>query len=503
MVDNVNSGRTSSLPSIGALFSETWQTFTQSMLSLFILSVIGIAISIGLAAVAFLVLIFSGAGSFLLKNGLQGIAASLPNIPGSTMGILVVIAVVWGIIYSIVWSAMQITSILLVDSQGKIPLGSAFKKSLGLIIPLFLVSILTFILTFGAFFVLILPVILFSFLLVFVQFEVVLNNQRWLGAVSRSVFVVSHNFGAILIRLIIIVLIYLAVAIVIPSLLNNIGPEVQIFVGIISFLINLLLGWYMLAYEVTLYKQARIGLEQESGKGIIWIWVVSAVGWLIAIGIFFLSFKALSSGVLKDAFKNSDTSPGTSIQRSIDEMSPQAKVHYDRSKELFKQMREVQGSGKSDTEIIAETKKLNDENIAEIKKAMETEPNNHKLWYQLGSAYSWISTMGSLEDGLAAFQKAEELDPNNVVYINGVGDVLIQMGKYEEAVLHFQKTLRLTDKSGLANLSVARAYANLKIYDSAREHYQKSIEILTSENKSGEYDIYLLQARKDLSGLPQ
>ncbi len=512
MVDNVNSGRAPSLPSIGALFSETWQTFTQSMLSLFILNVLGIAIYIGLAVVAFLVLIFSGAGSFLLKNGLQGIATTLPTISGSTITILVMIAVVFGLIYLIVGSALQITSILLVDSQGKTSLGSAFKKSLGLVMPLFLVSILTFILTFGALFVFILPAILFSFLLIFVQFEVILNNQRWLGAVKRSVFVVSHNFGAILIRLIIIVLIYLAIAIVIPSLLNKIGPEVQIFVGIISFLINLLFGWYMLAYEITLYKQslaayaakqAKIGLEQESGKGIIWMWIVSIIGWLIAAGVFFMGYKAISSGALNDAFKNSATSPGTSIQHSIDEMSPQAKVHYDRSQELFKQMREVQGSGKSDTEIIAETKKLNDENLAEIKKAMEIEPNHPKLWHQLGSAYTWISSTGSLEDGLVAYQKAEELDPNSVLYINGVGDMLIQMGKYEEAVLHFQKTLRLTDKSGFANLSVARAYANLKIYDSAREHYQKAIEIFTSENQSGDYDTYLLQARKELSGLPK
>jgi len=503
MVDNTSSVRGSSLSSIGSLFSETWQTFTQSMLSLFILNVVGIAIYIGLAVVAFLVFILSGAGSFLLKNGLQGITTTLPSISGSTVTILVVIAVVFGLIYLIVGSALQISSILLVDSQGKTSLGNAFKKSLGLIIPLFLVGILTFILTFGAFFVFILPAILFYFLLIFVQFEVVLNNQRWLGAVKRSVLVVSHNFGAILIRLIIIILIYLAIAVVIPSLLNRIGPEVQIFVGIISFLINLLLGWYMLAYNITLYKQARVALESEREKSIIWMWIISIIGWLIAVGIFFMSYKAISSGVLNEVFKKSATSPGTSIQRLIDEMSPEAKVHYDRSQELFKQMREIQKSGKSDTEIVAETKKLNDENIVELKKALELEPNNPKLWHQLGSAYTWINSTGTLEDGLAAYQKAEELDPNNVVYINGVGDMLIQMGKYEEAVLHFQKTLRLTDKSGFANLSVARAYANLKIYDSAREHYEKAIEIFTNENKDGNYDTYILQARKELSSLPQ
>lgn len=176
-------------PSIGQLFRESWSTFTQSLLSLFILNVAGIGIYIGLAAVAFLFFILSGAGSFLLKNGLQGIATVLPSISGSTITVLVVITVVFGLIYYIVGSALQIASILLIDNQGKTSLGSAFKKSLGLVIPLFLVNILTSILTFGAFFVFILPAILFSFLLIFAQFEVVLNNQRWLVAVRRSVLV--------------------------------------------------------------------------------------------------------------------------------------------------------------------------------------------------------------------------------------------------------------------------------------------------------------------------
>lgn len=502
-----NQNQTTSFPPIGQLFSQSWQTFTQSMLSLFLLNVLGIAIYIGLAVVAFLIFILSGAGSFLLKNGLQGIATTLPTMSGSTITILAVIATIFGLIYLIVGSALQISSILLVDSQGKTSLGSAFKKSLGLIIPLFLVGILTFVLTFGAFFVFILPAILFYFLLIFVQFEVVLNNQRWLGAVRRSVFIVSKNFGVILIRLIVIVLIYIGIAIIIPDLLYKIGPEPQIFVGIISFLINLLLGWYMLAYYITLYKQARVGLEQEKGKGIVWIWIIAIIGWLIAAILIIGGWKLISSEVFQNILKQSDKSVGTSIQRSLDEMSPEAKVHYDRSKELFKQMREVQNSGKSDAEIVAETKKLNDENITELKKALDLEPNNPKIWYELGNAYTWISSTGSLEDGLAAYKKAEELDQKNVIYIDNVGEMLIRLGRYEEAVLQLQKSLRieaeLGDESGLTHYRLGLAYAGLKIYDSARTHLQKAIEILDKNNRDGIFDDEILRAQKDLSNLPK
>jgi uncharacterized RDD family membrane protein YckC len=183
---------------------------------------------------------------------------------------------------------------------------------------------------------------------------------------------------------------------------------------------------------------------------------------------------------------------GRSIKQYQETMSPEAKIHYDKSMQLLKEMRAVQ----TDPEKV---KKLNDENIQELKKAAELDPKNAEIWYQLGNAYTWVSSTGTLEDGLNAYKKAEEIDPNNVIYINGVGDMLIQMGKYEEAILQFQKTLRLTDKSGFANLSVAHAYAKLGIKDSAKEHYQKAIDIFTSQNATGSYDEQILQARKGIA----
>jgi len=187
---------------------------------------------------------------------------------------------------------------------------------------------------------------------------------------------------------------------------------------------------------------------------------------------------------------------GKSIKQYQETMKPEAKTHYDKAMQLFKDMRAVQ----TDPEKV---KKINDENIAELKKASELDPQNAEIWYELGNAYTWISSTGTLEDGLNAYKKAEELDPTNVVYINGVGDMLIQSGKYEEAILQFQKTLRITDKSGYANLSIANAYAKLGIKDSAKEHYQKAIDIFTSQNSDGSYDDQILQARKGMAAVSQ
>lgn len=504
MDQTVASGKSNTLSPIGVLFSDSWHTLTQSMLSLFVLNVLGIAIYLGLGIVAILLIIVSGAGSFILKNGIQGIAANLPAALSAFIIPLAVISVIFTIIYAAVGSALQISSIQLIDSQGSKPVGGTFKKSFGLVIPSFLVGILIFLLTFGSFFVLIFPAILVSFLLSFASYEVILNNQRGLKALKSSASMISKNFGAIFIRWLAIILIYLVIAVVVPNLLSKIGPEVNLIVGLFSIIINLLLGWYMMSYQVTLYKQVREASGREEDKSMAWIWIVAALGWVIAILLGFIVYKTVASGILSNIFKNSAVAPGFSMQRSVNEMKPEAKVHYEKSQLLFKQLKEVQKStGKSDAQIIAETKKINDENISELKKALEIDPENAKLWYQLGAAYTWVSSTGSLEEGLQAYQKAENLDPDNVVYINGVGDMLIRLGKYEDAILHFQKTLRLTKKSGFANLSVAQAYNKLKIYDSAREHYNAAIEIFTNENKNGSYDVLILQAKKELSGLPE
>lgn len=297
-MDTQTQNSTSSLPPIGQLFHDSWQTLVQSFFPLFILNILGIVIYIVLGVIALLVFILSGAGSFLLKNGLGNIGTNLLSAPSSIVT-LVVISVVLVFIYIIVGSALQIASILLLDSQGKISLGNAFKKGLNLVLPLFFINILTFILIFGGFVLFILPAILFYFLLVFTPFEVVLNNQRGLEALKRSVLIVSKNFGAIFIRLLVLFLLFMVIFIFVGIIENSVPKEVQWVVSVITFIPNILLGWFALAYSIILYKHASLKFKQEKGKGIAWMWVVALIGWLIIIGASFLGFKLLSSNTFQ------------------------------------------------------------------------------------------------------------------------------------------------------------------------------------------------------------
>ena len=96
-------------------------------------------------------------------------------------------------------------------------------------------------------------------------------------------------------------------------------------------------------------------------------------------------------------------------------MKPETKVLYDASQLLFKQMRE----NGTDPEKV---KKLNDENISTLKKALEIEPNNPQLWFDLGNTYTWLSTTGTLQDGLKAYAKAEDL-----VFIPGTQTLWLEL----------------------------------------------------------------------------
>lgn len=477
-------------PPVKQLFSDSWQTFTQSALSLFAINIIGIIIELVVVAIAVIAFIISGAGSALLQKGIEGLTASL--LSPANLITSAVLAVVVVIVLAVIFSALQIATILIVDAKGKMAVGETIRKSFGLVLPVFLVGFLTGFLTLGSFFVFVFPVILVSFLLGFVHFEIILNNQRWLEAVKRSVLLISKNFGAIFIRTILLWLLYFVVFIVMTMLENLFPEDSQWVVSIFSFFVNLFLGWFALCYQIILYKHAASGMEGVKGKSITWIWILAIVGWLMAIGLGFGSYKLISSELFKNIISKNQTTQST--------MNEQAKAYVDQSQGFFDQMI----ANKNNPEMV---KKLNDQNLAVLKKALELEPNSAKIYFELGNAYTWLSTEGTLEDGLAAYEAAEKLEPNNITYIDNTAGMLIRLKRYDEAVLKLQKSIRVAEESGtesgFTHYSLGLAYAGLKINDSARTHLQKAIDILSAKNKDGRFDDDILRAQQDLSNLPK
>ncbi|HHT9130800.1 MAG TPA: tetratricopeptide repeat protein, partial [Candidatus Brocadiaceae bacterium] len=71
-------------------------------------------------------------------------------------------------------------------------------------------------------------------------------------------------------------------------------------------------------------------------------------------------------------------------------------------------------------------KTMADEEIEKTKRLLETSPNDAKIHYTLGLLYE---AKGMLDESLAAYQKASELNPSMVESLVGQGNILNKKGK--------------------------------------------------------------------------
>ena len=217
----------------------------------------------------------------------------------------------------------------------------------------------------------------------------------------------------------------------------------------------------------------------------------TAKPFFISFGIMMLIAVAIIGGVV---FYSSIGNTAKSIN-SINQDVPKGNAHWDKAEALFQQIRNEKDPDK--------VKQLDTQIVTELKTVLTEQPNNPRVWLELGNAYSWISLLGGdPEVRLAAYQKAESLDPNNFIYINNVGDQLITMGRYNDAILELQKAVRI-GANNYTYLSLAQAYKGAKIYDQARQNYQKAIDGFSSHNSGGNYDTQILQAQQEMAALPK
>jgi len=273
--------------------------FTKSILSIFLLNILSILLYLAVGAICVLLFVISGAGATLFKTGASGLLSSIT--PSVFFGFGAVF-VLFFLVMLVIGSAVSSAAILLFDSEGKLSVLEAFRKGITLIIPLTAVGLIHLFLGMGGFFVFVFPGIIISYLLAFSSFEVILNGKRPMEAIKRSVSIVSHNFGDIFVRWFVLILVYFGIAFVLPGLLGAISKELKIYVTGLSFIVNMFLGWYILAFNVTLYKQFKDLAHSKDVKSITWMWIVAIIGWIIALLVFFAGWKLITSPAFLDAF---------------------------------------------------------------------------------------------------------------------------------------------------------------------------------------------------------
>lgn len=266
------------LPSISSLLKDSWEIFKKSLRPLLILT--------GFAWLSYIVLgillIISGFAfglSQIVQNseGIKGLA----NLSPPTILILILIAVLILLAFILVSLILNSASILIVNAEGKFEVKEAIKNSKSFLVPLIVAGVISSFLSFGALIFLIVPSLLISYYFSFVQYEIILNNKSPREALKRSYLLVSKNFGGIFTRFLTIGLIYLLISLLISSLFP--GDEVHLGESLMTFTVNMFLGFYITAYSVTLYKAISHGLEKEPGKNITWMWIVALLGYVTII----------------------------------------------------------------------------------------------------------------------------------------------------------------------------------------------------------------------------
>lgn len=272
------------LPSIQSLFQDSWVLFKKTWVTYLKLVGLGIA--------------------FLFLGALIGILIALPVsfiIVGSHFEVFrhltpfhiatLILLALWAVLYILSIIAMgilfPIAGILILQGS-KATLIDLLKQAKQYFWPYFLTMILSGFLILGGISILFIPGIVIGIFFVFAAYEVVLQKQKGVSALARSYFMVKSDFWQILGR---ILLLEIIIGIAINVVDRIIGGGALL--GLVQFVLSILATWYLRAYIFLLYKQVRQRTTFPQSISMRWIWIVSAIGWAIAI----LFFVALGIGL--------------------------------------------------------------------------------------------------------------------------------------------------------------------------------------------------------------
>jgi tetratricopeptide (TPR) repeat protein len=115
-----------------------------------------------------------------------------------------------------------------------------------------------------------------------------------------------------------------------------------------------------------------------------------------------------------------------------------------------------------------------DEAIAQYRKALELQPDLAPAHVSLGTA---LARSGQLDSAIAQYEKALEINPDFAEAHNNLGNALVRRGRIDQAIAHYQAALEIKPDYADAHYNLANTLLGRGQADSAIVHYQKAIEI--------------------------
>ncbi|HSW48159.1 MAG TPA: hypothetical protein VLG67_03695 [Candidatus Saccharimonadales bacterium] len=264
-----------SLPSIKILFQESWQLFRTTLvpfLKLFGLIAIGVVVvGVFIAVIMFLL---SASGINLLKPNFYLGSISTTQIIVSIFTILLTLA---GLVFFIfvITPMLQISYIMILNSNGKVPIRSIIKGSRSMAIPYFLTAVFSGLIIAGGIYALIIPGIYFSVIFSFVQYVFVLDGLKGKAALKRSYMMVKGRFWNVYFRIIAIAVIYYIIA----SVFQMISKQIPFF-GIVSVVFDAFSGVFIACYTFLIYKHLKNLPLFSKPFSMKWIWITSGIGFV-------------------------------------------------------------------------------------------------------------------------------------------------------------------------------------------------------------------------------
>jgi hypothetical protein len=334
--------KTTSLPSISQLISESWETTKGSWWGMVRVWLLMLGAQIVLFLIGLIAVVALGVQSKLFEALANNDTAALGTLFQNFGVPVAVITVAWLVVSLIISLAGQVASLRMVyDYKEKPGARDMFKDSFKYVGPMLILGLIGVLMVLGGFFALIIPGIIFSFLFAFSGMELVFNNQSPLAALKRSVSLVSSHFGDVFLRWLVIVGISILVSIVFAMLGDTRSPGVHGVVTLLSMVVNYVVMFFSIAYGITLYRHmAAAGVKKESN--LMWMIVVAVIGWVIGGFLIMSAVTWLRSDAAQNLFNS--MGPNSEEQMMENYLDDDMYEYEDEFKQLEKELNETTGS---------------------------------------------------------------------------------------------------------------------------------------------------------------
>ncbi len=117
-----------------------------------------------------------------------------------------------------------------------------------------------------------------------------------------------------------------------------------------------------------------------------------------------------------------------------------------------------------------------DEALTEFNLAKQLSPKDARIYIEIGNVLH--NAFGRIEDALAMYVEARQLNPNIPAAHHNIGFMLMRLGRFSEAVAPLEEAMRLDPNYRSARYFLSDAYSKVSRYNDAAESWTKFLQIV-------------------------